>query len=689
MNLEVYFTNTYAIPIIIASALFAFLIVVLQYKNEKDDILIKTQKLGLSLIRFIAFFLVAILLAGTTLKHIQSKKSKPVVIVAVDNSESMSPWKAINDSILKGLDESLKNNELHFWQFGDNATRSREINYKKNESNYSLLLDKLTQSYLNANVGAVLLLGDGIFNQGADPVFKSKAFPMPVYTIGIGDTTIRVDAAIKNINHNKTAFLDNYFPVEVGIDFSQAAGSQVKLEVLQKDESVYSQDISISSDQQFLNEIINLKAEKAGINNYKLVISGLDNESNLTNNSYEFSIYVISEQQKILILGSGAHPDLAALNSALEGNQNYSVELQTGINNDFSFDEYDLVIAHQVPDKSRESAQIIQKLTQSRIPVLYIVGEQSSITLLNQLQQNISLPNTEVFENVKALVNDQFSLFKLDTEANSILKNLPPLSTPFGDISVNADFQSIAFQSIKNIETSNPLITIGSEKKHRMGFFFGEGIWRWRIYDYLQNSTHENFDKLILKIANYLIIKPNEDNFNIYCPNIFEENDPVSMQADLYNASNELINDPEIEILITAEDSTNYTYIFNTYNLKYQLNAGKFPIGNYTYVAKTVLADKDLQKEGAFRIATSQKEILETMANFQVLNQISRNTGGQFFNGNEIDKLIAELTKTNRLKSKKIEQSVFQKLLDLKWLFIFIVLLFSMEWFLRKFWGTY
>ena len=689
MSLEIYVTNTYAIPVIIASVLLAGLLAFFHYRKEKDDVLGKKQKIGLSIIRFVAFMLVGILLSEVSLKHIESKKLKPIIIVAVDDTKSMSPLKTTTDSVLSQFDAYFRTTEVHNWQFGEDVSRADEFIFDKKESNYSQLFDELTQSYLNANIGAVLLLGDGIFNRGIDPVFQSKQFPFPVYTIGIGDTTRFVDAAIKSVSHNETAFLDSYFPVEIGIDFSLAAGSRAKLEIFKNDEPIYLQEIPVTSDHQFVNELISLKAETAGINNFKLIISGIENETNRVNNSYEFSVFVVSEKQKILILGSGVHPDLAAINNALKNNQNYSLSLQTGIKDVFSFDGYDLIVAHQMPDESRDSFNTIQKIMQSRIPVLFILGEQSSTSLFNQAQKSIHLPNTEVFENAGAAVNEQFNLFKLERSIQEAFESFPPLSIPLGNTSLKTGFQTIFFQSIQSIETENPLIAIGADGNQRIGFVLGEGIWRWRIYDYLQNNSHENFDELFQKITNYLIIKPNEDNFNIYCTNIFNENEQVNMHAELYNASNELVNDPEVEIVIVAEDSTNYSYTFDRQDLNYRLNAGKLPVGNYTYSAKTILAEQELIKHGAFRVAASQHEILETKANFQLLNQIAKNTGGQFFHVNEIDELFIELEKSRLVKSKKIKQPVFQDLLDLKWLFVFIVLLFSMEWFLRKFWGTY
>ncbi|MGQ8335378.1 hypothetical protein ACUNWD_02435 [Sunxiuqinia sp. A32] len=688
--MEVHLYQTYSLLVILAAAIVALLVTYLVYLRNDEDILSKPQKRFLAVIRFLSFFLIALLITKPLIKRIKNKKIDSIFIVAVDNSESMIPNKEKVSQLLKDVEQEIAGTTLKIWQFGEQASPSSELQFSDKQSNYSDILKELIKDYLNSQIRGVLLLGDGIFNEGEDPSFVSKSVPFPIFTVGIGDTTLHVDLAIKNVITNKQAFLNDYFPVELNLDFSMAAGQQVELTIENETKQVYKKAILISSNQQFYSDLVSLKADREGINNFHVKLSTIDSEKNQANNNFDFSVQVIAEKQKILLLGSGAHPDIAALHQSLLSNQNFDIEIITGIKPSTNFEDFDLIVAHQLPSKNREFIPITEKLIKSNRPVLFVIGQESSIPYLNSIQKNFQIEAKQgLYENPIASINERFNLFTLSTDYKATFAKFPPLISPFGNVTVGEDFQTLAFQNTQGIETKNPLISVGLKNGVKQGFIAGEGVWRWRLYDYLQNGSHQYFDDIFLKIVNYLIIKPGDDNFNIHCPSIFLENESVVMQAELFNASNELINEPAVNIELNTADSIDYHFVFDRQNQQYQLNAGRLPIGDYTYQATTELAGEKLVDTGYFRVSTSQQEQMETRANFQILNKISANTGGQFIDANNSEKLDEVLREINSTKHQIVKQEIFQELLDIKWLFLIVLVLFSVEWFLRKFWGTY
>ncbi len=687
--MELFFKSAIVIPVLILSALVAFGVVYFQYQKDKDQLLTKNQRLILSALRFTAVFLTAILLSGVSIKLLKSKRISPKIILAVDSSKSMQPWISEVDSLVNQISSRYNKVDLHHWKLGGEATKTEEYSFDENESNYSEFLNKVSNNYLNQNLAGIILLGDGIFNKGSDPLFLSKSFPFPVHCIGIGDSMQKIDAAIKKVEHNPSCFLGNQFPVEIGIDFSMALGNLATISIEKDSKQIFSKQFQITSDRQFLYEIIRIKAEEPGINTYSLSITGLDNEVDLDNNIYEFSLTVHAQKQKILILGASAHPDISAINRALKSNQNYEIDIATGANNNIEFESYDLIVANQVPDGTPEFLEITKNIIDSKKPVLFIVGGQSSTQHFNQIQESVDLPSSIVFENAAASFNKQFSQFAIDQEIMEAFEELPPLTSLLGNVEFGTDQNVLFYQKVKGIRTGNPLIALGLTNKKRAGYILGEGIWRWRIYDYLQNGNHDHFDKLIQKTVNFLIIKPNEDIFNIYTSEIYDENDPVRIQAELFNASNELINEPDVEIKIYSNDSTEYAYFFSKNKSGYSLNAGKLPVGTYTFQANTKMGEETLSKNGFFRIAPSQNELMNQQANFQLMSQLSRNTGGKFITPENLEDLYKNIEASGFLKKQKVQQVSFLSLIDIRLLLAMIVALLSVEWFLRKYLGTY
>ena len=148
-------------------------------------------------------------------------------------------------------------------------------------------------------------------------------------------------------------------------------------------------------------------------------------------------------------------------------------------------------------------------------------------------------------------------------------------------------------------------------------------------------------------------------------------------------------NSPDVEIEIIGENGQKFNALFDKTNDKYQLNIGQLPPGKYSFTVKTKLGDKDYSETGNFSVNKIQIELVEDEANFQVLNQLANKTGGKFYLPGQVDQLVANLKTNKHLQPSLNDQQVYQEFLSMKWLFFVILLLLSLEWFLRKFWGMY
>ena len=73
----------------------------------------------------------------------------------------------------------------------------------------------ITASYEGKNLAGIVLISDGIYNSGASPLYLPLR--IPVYTIGIGDTTDRVDLILKNVAYNKIAYQGNKYPLRAEV----------------------------------------------------------------------------------------------------------------------------------------------------------------------------------------------------------------------------------------------------------------------------------------------------------------------------------------------------------------------------------------------------------------------------------------------------------------------------------------
>jgi hypothetical protein len=662
----------------------------LYFRNSQNSGLTNYQKVFLVGMRFLSLFLIFLFLLSPLIERIKKIRQLPILAVAFDNSQSVQPYISSFSQFKQSLQDRFSDDyQLEFWSFGEKTEKTESITGTDRRSNYGQLLKTLKNNYINKNIGAMIVLGDGIYNQGQNPENLTSGLRFPVYSLGVGDTTHRTDAWIRNVKTNKVAFLKNKFPVEIELKFSNLKDQIASIEIENDQKQIYSSSVSIVSDDDFKLELVNLEATKPGLQHYKIKLRTFDGEANLKNNEYEFVIQILENKLRILMLSDGPHPDLGAIRNSVSELENYEIKLLTGNIIPDSLSSYSLIILNQLPSQKNVASSLITQIKTSRIPVLFLIGPNSLLEQINSLDLGIKISASNNTEEVQALFQNNFSLFTLSENTKETLSGSPPLVAPFGSTELSTMIQSLANQSIRNIQTNKTMIAFGTDKGRKFGFILGEGLWRWRLNDFQANGTHEAFNEFIQKIIQYLSLKQNEDNFNVYYPALFQETDQIELTAELYNDSYELTNTPDVSITIKNDSLHEFNYQFDRINDYYRLNAGNMIPGDYTFEAVTQLGNQHFIEKGNFSIVKNDIEIQNTSADFGVLYHISAETGGQFYNYDNYGTLLDAIGQNKQITVQQHQQTIQNEWINLKLLFFILVVLLGIEWFFRKYWGIY
>lgn len=660
------------------------------YRNAENSELTKIQKGFLFCLRTVTLFLIFLFLLSPQIDHMRTIKKLPVLAVAFDNSESdagyLNDYTAVKQAIEKRFNGKY---QLDFWTFGENAENSEKITGTDRRSDYGKILNALKDNYINKNMGAAVVIGDGIYNQGQDPENVAARLNFPVYTIGVGDTAKITDARITHVRTNKQAFLKNKFPVEVEMKFAKLKGKLAQFDVENNNNQVYSGQVSIGTDDDFQVVRFDIEASQPGLQHYKIRIRPFEGEKNIGNNEYNFVIQVLENKQKILMVSNGPHPDLGAIRNSLEELQNYDVKEVTGSDTPDSLQNYSLIILNQLPAVKNAATRLLEKIKAVRIPVLFLVGPQTMVDQLNILDMGITIAASPNTEEVQPVFDPNFSLFVLSSEARETFAQAPPLVAPFGNTTTAPQIQTLATQNMRNVETNKTLLAFGTEKGRKTGFIMGEGIWRWRLYDYAVNGNHDAFNELIYKMVQYLALRQNEDNFNVIYPALFEETDDVKFTAELYNDSYELVNTPDVFIRIKNDSLREFNYQFDRTDNYYTLNAGNLRPGDYSFEAETTLGNQHFTEKGKFSVVKNEIEVQNKQADFEVLYQIAQLTGGEFQPLAKSGTLLDSIQNNKQISTQEFHQNIQSEWINLKSLFFLLVVTLAAEWFFRKFWGIY
>ena len=672
----------------------------LYYRND-NVAFEKRSRIVMASLRGVAMTLLAFLLLAPMLKMIRKQTDKPVIIFSIDNSESIAAGKDAGyytsdypKQLQKVINELAKQYDVDAYLVGDENQLADNKNatpdFSDKSTNLSALFDDISLLYANRNVGAVVMLSDGIYNIGSNPYYAAQKVGFPVYTVGLGSDEQATDLLIADIIHNKEVLKGNRAPVEVKVQAGKLAGKTAKLTVSDEKGEIFSKTLQISGNQYFETVSFLVDAQQTGLKKLKVDLEELDGEVTYKNNHAQFFIRVIESKDKVAIVYDAPHPDVAAIRSALELSDNYDVVVKSV--DEFKDDpsSFGLIVLHQLPSQKHPASALLSQIRKSGVSSLYIIGTQTDLNAFNGLNTGLQITQSKnMTNNATAAFNSNFMLFSFSEEAQQLLPTLPPLQSPFGSYKASVSANTFMTQRISGVETKYPLILFNDVNGAKTGVISGTGLWSWKVYDYVNTQNHDAFNEIVNKTALFLVAKNDRSPFRVRHNAVFAENAPVEFSAELHNESGELLNTPDVKLTIKGSGDTTYDAQFSKQNNAYYLNMGELPVGTYTWTAKTQLGNKSYEKSGSFSVQEIFVETANLVADFDLLKSVAQTSGGKFFARNELENVVKEIKANDNIKPVASYQKKYSMLLNSPWYLAAIVLLLGIEWFLRKWHGGF
>ncbi len=659
----------------------------------------KTTNKGLFILRFIAVSLLATLLVSPILKQIQNKIEQPSFVIAIDNSKSVAE---VRDSlVLESLSSELEDISKAL-QSADFDVEFRSLRGKIENSNVpfneestdlSSLLNGIKSDYENRNLGGVLLASDGIYNLGMSPGFAHYSFE--INALGIGDTIPKSDIAISALFYNRLSYQGNQFPLVVQLQQKGYNDQRVTVSISDGKTIVAKEEVILPPHGQIKEIKFLIEAKNSGFQRYVASVTHKRDELTYKNNSQNAYIEVVEGKELIALIAASPHPDIKALRSAIESNANYQFE-QYILSNpkdvqrlENSPKKFDLVIYHQLPTRS-SGLKFMQDFKQKETSSLTIFGSQTDLRLFNNETELINLKAAAgEFDNITAAFNQSFSSFKLSDELQSSFDQFPPITVPFGKYDLVADNQILLYQRVGSITTNKPLIAIAQKGQMKNGVLMGQGIWKWKLTDYANNGNNNRFNELITKLVQYLSTRDDKRKFRVYpVKNEFLNNESIVFETEIYNDLFENVYGINVDLSLKDADNKGYSYNYVTSENNSQYVINGLPEGVYRYQASTIINGKKESVSGEVLIKELQLESINLTADFTLLRKLSNETGGKFYTESDI---AALKNKMGNLQAQGVIHSNETDLpfINLKWIFVLLLLLISAEWFIRKYNGSY
>ena len=464
----------------------------------------------------------------------------------------------------------------------------------------------------------------------------------------------------------------------------------MNIKLLVDNEIVEEVEIPINTNR-FSNTIdFSIDSGEEGAKQIDIQIEEIEDELTTKNNSKRLFINVVDKQYKVLFYAKSPHPDLGSIKNILA--DNFDIEIIFSNEQLPDLKEYDIIFLHQIPYLGMSNFEELNHALKENkdLPIFYIVGENTDIESFNKIQNLIEINRGAVNSNldIKPYLNNTFGLFNIDNEIVNEINKFPPLSLPHLEFSYKNNHDILLQANINDISTSNPVLSFSSDER-KNAFLFGTNIWKWKLYDYYNNNSYDNFEEIFTKSVKYLLTEKDKELIINHKEN-YLNNEPIIFTADLRNPSQELTNELDLRINISNKNTKKvYEYYFSKKDKSYYLNISTLPKGIYNFTAEAQYGNIIYSEKGSFTVDDVGAEAQDLVANSQRMQLLSSLTGGKNFYVNELDKLTKAIDNDERITSIMREETDYKDLINMKSLFFVILSLVSIEWILRKIFGTY
>lgn len=600
-------------------------------------------------LRAIVVAIVVMLFINPYIKQKTAKIENPIIVFAKDNSESMTEYPTSVDSVMHILE---KNYDVEYYGFGDQYT------------NISSALSTISRQYYKKNVGAVVLISDGIVNQGVNPELNVESYPFPIYSVTLGDTVSYPSMTINDVKYNKTVPANMLFPLRVTANALNYKGESMNVIVKIDGNEVENVTAPVTSNRFSKTLDFNIDSGEEGTKQVDIIVG---------DKTRRVFVTVTDKKYRILCLARAPHPDIAAIKSALDDHFEFDVIFDDNVAANYDLPlRYDLLIMHNIAIRSS-------------VPSLSIIG--SNFDAFNESQDIVKITRGAVNTNldVTGRFNNVFGLFTISSDIKNELKSYPPLSLPHCEISFNGRHDDALLMNIMDLETPNPLLAFSTDSDgNKHAFILGTGCWRWKLYEYFHHKNNDGFNEIISKTVKYLLTEKDKE-LTVNHKDSYLNTESITISAELRNPSRELINEPDLHIMI----NNSYDYMFSKGENNYHLNIGMLPEGIYKYRAHTSFGGVDYNATGTFTVESLGVEAQDLTANIERMLSLASQTGGKHYYITDIQQITYDLKHDSRITSISREETRYDDLINLRWLFFSILGLITIEWLLRKIFGIY
>ncbi len=559
--------------------------------------------------------------------------------------------------------------------------------------------------------GAVVLITDGDYNAGGDPVSEAEALHVPVLTIGVGDSVEQKDVWVEKIVTNSVAYVQSSVPLDATILAAGYPGRRVDLLLQEEGKTIARQPVTFDSAGTAEYAVhFSFTPSEPGLKKYTVRIPSLPGEVTAKNNVKSVLVNVLKNKMRIAMIAGAPSADVAAIAGTLHDDPNIDVRLYyeqpDGRFRDPQFRvialpeltgaECIVLVGFPTAASSPAAVQTVAATLRQKTPVLFVdsrtVDPAAIVPLLPSLpfqfmarQQDEQL----VFPSISAA--DRFNVLLEGSQEDpfgEMWDKLPPVYASPGSFRLRAEASLLSAMKISGIPIREPLLVSRNIAGAKSFAVLGYGIWRWKILAAADPETQVFFGHWLPTVVRWLVTRETGQRVRVRpTKDFFTQGEPAEFVGEVYDANYQPLDNAEVRIEAKATSGGSpYEVLMRPlgdgrYDAAFEL----LPEGDYTFTAKAASGGQEIGRtSGRFAVSGQSMEYADTRMNAPLLRGIAAATGGAFTDARHADSALSALRSLPSLAPGERRSSIELDLWNRPSLLGAVILLLAVEWFIRK-----
>jgi uncharacterized membrane protein len=654
-----------------------------------------------------------------------------------DGKPGKSRFDVMREALLDSKDPLIqklnRDYDLRVFRFGTSLEpiAPASISQLKPQDQGTRLLELLQTAASDAGAqSGILLFTDGITNGDKKSLEGSPALPVPIFAVGLGETEGFTDVRIADVRAPEFAFRGRELKLDLTVQAYGLKGKTFPLYFNRGKNLITSRSINVDADTYEQKITLSFMPKELGTHSFSLSIPVQPGEQLTQNNQKEFKVDVQRDKIRVLTLSGSPSWNYRFLRMAMK--QDPLIEL-------VSF------VFLRTPTDNVDVPENQLSLIPFPIDDIFLEELKNFDVLVFDDFSHRSYFNPVYLDKVRDFVRDGGGLamfggsrsFDSGGYADSSLKDVLPVELDGkGSYQTQSTVQAVLTASGKahpvtrllpdpksNQEAwakmppltalnqvrsargetllsaggngsgaAAPLLTIGRFAKGRTLAFMSDDAWRWNFIAVGNHETPQNHLKLIRQAIRWLAQEPSFEQVQI-------QPIPASRPAEKIVIKLRVLKDDftptgqaSVQVRVFGPEGEPSLLSATATSEEGEYTADYTPTkeGSYRVEAEANLAGKTLGKDRtSFSVAFPYGEIDDGRPRNDLLKQIAETSHGEYFSINDwndqaLQKIAAKLE--SHAPSQIVEQRQ-TRLWSTLWPFSIILVLLSIEWWMRRKWG--